>query len=44
VLIYGCSEYNWIYRALTPEGASQLSWYAQIAFEKHDCSKYAAES
>ena len=35
---YGCSECNWIYRALTPEEASQMSWYAQIDFEKHDCS------
>ena len=38
VLVYGCSECNWIYRALTPEEASQMSWYAQIDFEKHDCS------
>jgi hypothetical protein len=38
VLVYGCSECNWIYRALTPEEAPQVSWYAQVAFEKHDCS------
>jgi len=44
VLVYGCSECNWIYRTLSPEEASQISWYAQIAFEKHDCSEYAAGS
>jgi hypothetical protein len=44
VLIYGCSECNWIYRALTPEEAAQISLIAQIAFEKHDCSEYAAGS
>jgi rubredoxin len=38
VLVYGCSECNWIYRALTPEEAPQISWYAQVAFEKYDCS------
>jgi rubredoxin len=40
VLVYGCSECNWIYRPLTPEEASQISWYAQINFEKHDCSHH----
>jgi hypothetical protein len=40
VLVYGCSECNWIYRALTPQEASQMSWYAQVAFEKHDCSDH----
>jgi hypothetical protein len=43
VLVYGCSECNWIYRPALEE-ASQISWYAQIAFEKHDCSEYAAGS
>jgi hypothetical protein len=44
VLIYGCSECNWIYRALTLEEASQISLIAQLNFEKHDCSEYAAGS
>jgi len=44
VLIYGCSECNWIYRALTPEEASQISLIAQFNFEQHDCSKYPARS
>jgi rubredoxin len=38
VLIYGCSECNWIYRALTPEEAAQISLIAQFNFEQHDCS------
>jgi hypothetical protein len=43
VLVYGRSECNWIYHPTLGE-ASQISWYAQIAFEKHDCSEYAAGS
>jgi rubredoxin len=40
VLIYGCSECNWIYRALTPEEAAQISLIAQFNFEQHDCSEH----
>src|SRR5437870_6377090 len=32
VLIYGCSECNWIYRPQTPEETSQMSWIAQVNF------------
>ncbi len=39
VLIYGCSECNWIYRPKTPQEASQMSWVAQVNFDQHDCSK-----
>ena len=45
VLIYGCSECNWIYRPQTPEEASEkYLLIAQFNFEQHDCSKYAAGS
>ena len=44
VLVYGCSECNWIYRALTLEEASQLSLIAQFTFEQHVCSKYDASA
>ena len=40
VLVYGCSECNWIYRALTLEEACQLSFMAQFTFEQHVCSTY----
>jgi hypothetical protein len=40
VLIYGCSECNWIYRALTPQEAAQISLIAQFQFEQHVCSEY----
>ena len=45
VLIYGCSECNWIYRPQTPEEASEkYLLIAQFNFEQHACSKYAAGS
>jgi len=45
VLIYGCSECNWIYRPQTPEEASEkYLLIAQFNFEQQDCSKYAAGS
>ena len=39
VLVYRCSECNWIYRPKTPQEASQMSWVAQVNFDQHDCSK-----
>jgi len=44
VLVYGCSECNWIYRALTLEEACQLSFMAQFTFEQHVCSTYDASA
>ena len=44
VLIYGCSECNWIYRPKTPQEASQMSWVAQVNFEQHICSEHDAGS
>ena len=41
VLIYGCSECNWIYRPQTPEEASEkYLLIAQFSFEQHVCSTY----
>ena len=41
VLLYGCTECNWIYRPQTLEEASKkYLLMAQFKFERHVCSKY----
>jgi len=39
VLLYGCTECNWIYSPLTPEETSKTYLLmAQFKFEQHLCS------
>jgi hypothetical protein len=44
VLIYGCTECNWMYPPQTPEEASKTYLLmAQFKFEQHVCSKYGSD-
>ena len=44
VLLYGCTECNWIYPPQTPEETSKTYLLtAQFKFEHHACSKYGSD-
>jgi len=44
VLLYGCTECNWIYPPQTPEETTKkYLLMAQFKFEHHACSKHGSD-